>query len=182
MTILEMIFRLAQLMTEKSAIKVPQTVKILGDQLFFDIGLIWFRFVRRTFHRQFQKSPYLVTISSHSWDCLKPNFSALYLEDNQNKPSQIALETKVPHLIFKEQKKFLNYLKLFKSYRALESAISSWDTLYSFERGAIQVTEMITEHQNHQLSERTFRGYPKNKAIRSLDSEGIDRDKGWSLL
>ena len=71
---------------------------------------------------------------------------------------------------------------MFKSYRALESAILSWDTLNSFKRGALQVTEMITEHQNHQLSERIFRGYPKNKAIRSLDSKGIDRVKGWSLL
>jgi len=69
---------------------------------FFDICLIWFRFVRRTFYQQFQKSPFLVTISSHSWDFLKPNISALYLKDNQNEPSQTAPETKVSHFIFEE--------------------------------------------------------------------------------
>ena len=97
---------------------------------FSDIGLIWFKFVRRTFHQQFQKSPYLVIISSHSWDILKSNFSALYLKDNQNGPSQATPQTKISHFIFKEQKKFLIYLQPFKSYRALESAILSWDTLY----------------------------------------------------
>jgi len=97
---------------------------------FSDIGLIWLRSVRRTFYRQFQKSPYLVTISSHSWDIPKSNFSALYLKDNQNGPSQDTPWTKISHFISKKQKKFLNYPKPFKSYRALESAILSWDTLY----------------------------------------------------
>jgi len=97
---------------------------------FSDIDLIWFKSVRRTFCRQFQKSPYLVPISSHSWDMLKSNFSALYLKDNQNGPSQATLQTKISHFIFKEQKKFSIYPKPFRSYRALESAILSWDTLY----------------------------------------------------
>ena len=41
------------------------------------------------------------------------------------------------------------------------------------------MTEITTEHQNHQLSERIHREYPKNKATGSLDSECIDRVKGW---
>ena len=122
---------------------------------FFDIGLIWFKSVRRTFCRQFQKSPYLVPISSHSWDILKSNFSPLYLKNNQNGPSQATLQTKISHFIFKEQKKFLIYLRSFKSCRALESAILSWDTLYRLQSTSkynrvrpISGTLFIAECQN----------------------------------
>ena len=82
---------------------------------FSDFGWIWFQSVRRTFYRQLQKSTYLVTISSHGWDILKSNFSALYLKDNQNGPSQATIQTKISHFIFKEQKKFPIHFKSFKS-------------------------------------------------------------------